>query len=73
MSLYIDDLLEEGAADLAANECMRLIEADVSLWERWVFAFLRKACLDKIARLLPLDNPRLPNSVYQVEAYWRLW
>ena len=51
---------------LAASECKRLIGCDAVLWERWTYAFAARKCLHFISPYLPCNNPRLPNTVYEV-------
>jgi hypothetical protein len=51
---------------LAARECQRLIGDDVVLWERWVYAFAKRRCLHHISPFIPIKDPRLSNTVYEV-------
>ena len=51
---------------LAARECQRLIGDDVVLWERWVYAFAKRRCLHHISPFIPVKDPRLTNTVYEV-------
>lgn len=53
-------------AALAAKECRRLIGNDVVLWERWVYAFTKRRHLHHISPFIPVKDPRLPNTVYEV-------
>ena len=66
MTLYIEDLLDNGNADLAAEECNALIGKDTILWERWILAFIVRKQLSSIAPYIPTRSPRLPSSVYEV-------
>ena len=51
---------------LAARECSRLIGNDAVLWERWVYAFAKRRHLHHISPFIPVKDPRLPNTVYEV-------
>jgi hypothetical protein len=66
---YINSLFNDDNAELAAKECTRLIQNDsdsAALWESWIFEFANRKRLSCIAPYVPVDNPRLPNSVYEV-------
>jgi hypothetical protein len=66
---YINSLLHEDQAELAARECQRLIENDsesVSTWEQWINEFANRKRLTYIAPYVPVDSPRLSNSMYEV-------
>lgn len=66
---YINSLFNDDNAELAAKECARLIQNDsdsAALWESWIFEFANRKRLSCIAPYVPIDNPRLPNSVYEV-------
>jgi hypothetical protein len=66
---YINSLLQEDQAELAARECQRLIENDtdnISTWELWINEFASRKRLTYIAPYVPVDNPRLSNSMYEV-------
>lgn len=66
MTLYIDDLLDKGRPELAAEECHALIGKDAVLWERWILAFVARFQLPAILPYVPINSPRLPSSVYEV-------
>ena len=51
---------------LAARESHRLIGNDAVLWERWVYAFAKRRHLHHISPYIPVKDPRLPNTVYEV-------
>ena len=51
---------------LAARESHRLIGNDAVLWERWVYAFAKRRHLHYISPFIPVKDPRLPNTVYEV-------
>ena len=53
-------------ATLAAFECRRLLGDDSVLWERWIYTFAKKRCLQNISPVIPVRNPRLPITVYEV-------
>ena len=54
-------------ATLAAIECKRLLGDDSVLWERWIYTFAKKRCLQNISPVIPVRNPRLPATVYEVQ------
>lgn len=66
---YLNSLFHKDQAELAAKECARLIQNasdGAALWESWIFEFANRKRLSCIAPYVPIDNPRLPNSVYEV-------
>ena len=66
MTIYLDDLLDKGRADIAAEECKALIGKDAILWERWILAFVARKQTQFIVPCIPISLPRLPSSVYEV-------
>jgi hypothetical protein len=66
MTLYIDDLLDSAQIEEAAKECTRLIANDAVLLERSIYVFAKRRCLHVISSMIPIERPRLPNSVYEV-------
>eukprot|EP01035_Chromulina_nebulosa_P019588 gene19588-25491_t len=67
ISLYIEDLLDDkNNSELAASECARLIGIDVNLWERWIYAFIKRHKLDFLIRYVPIQSPRLNPSIYEL-------
>lgn len=66
---YINSLLHDDKVELAAKECQRLIENDgesISIWEHWINEFVSRKRLTYIAPYVPLENPRLSNSTYEL-------
>jgi len=66
---YVNSLFNEDKAELAAEECHRLIGGDAdgaALWESWIFEFANRKRLSCIAPYVPVETPRLSNSVYKV-------
>jgi vacuolar protein sorting-associated protein 41 len=66
---YVNSLLHEDQAELAAKECQRLIENDIEnipIWEHWINEFASRKRLTYIAPYVPVENPRLSNSIYEV-------
>lgn len=54
------------AYEYATLECIRLIGKDPILWERWIYAFIKKQLLVHILPYIPVDDPLLPKEVYEV-------
>lgn len=63
---YLKDLMAKGEFKLAAEECPRLLEGDPTAWERWIYGFARMRRLPAVVPFVPIKDPRLPASVYEV-------
>eukprot|EP01029_Cantina_marsupialis_P012725 TRINITY_DN2807_c0_g1_i1.p1 TRINITY_DN2807_c0_g1~~TRINITY_DN2807_c0_g1_i1.p1 ORF type:complete len:1012 (-),score=272.84 TRINITY_DN2807_c0_g1_i1:103-3138(-) len=67
--LYIGHLLKEGRCNDAANACVKLLPTEVEVWERWVLKFYEdhgKSGREAIFPVIPIGNPRLSQSTYQL-------
>jgi vacuolar protein sorting-associated protein 41 len=65
MTLYLEDLLDKGRADIAAEECHVLIGKDAINWERWIYHFITRKQVAEIVKYIPTSSPRLPPQVYE--------
>lgn len=58
--------MSRGEFDKAAAECPRLLDGDSMAWERWIYGFARRRHLSAVVPFVPITEPRLPPSVYEV-------
>lgn len=58
--------MSRGEFGVAAEECPRLLDGDPTAWERWIYGFARRRRLSAVVPFVPIREPRLPASVYEV-------
>eukprot|EP01111_Echinosteliopsis_oligospora_P016112 TRINITY_DN6578_c0_g1_i1.p1 TRINITY_DN6578_c0_g1~~TRINITY_DN6578_c0_g1_i1.p1 ORF type:complete len:893 (+),score=224.14 TRINITY_DN6578_c0_g1_i1:30-2708(+) len=63
---YIDHLLETGKVNEAAALCSKILKSDGKLWEKWIFRFHKIKQLKAISPYIPVGNPRLSDTVYEM-------
>ena len=59
-------LFDSGNLDQAALQCEELLGNDSKAWERWVYLFAQRAELPLLAPRLPVADPTLAPSVYDL-------
>ncbi|KAI9281912.1 hypothetical protein BY458DRAFT_468772 [Sporodiniella umbellata] len=69
---YLHWLIKEKQFDQAAHECKTILEHDKSLWEDWVFRFVELGELKAIAPYIPIKDPQLSSTVYEIALVWFL-
>ncbi|KAI9184101.1 Vacuolar protein sorting-associated protein 41 [Blastocladiella emersonii ATCC 22665] len=62
----LGSLLEGGEAEHAASLCPLVLAKSAELWERWTFVFAEQDELDALLPYVPLANPVLDHTVYEV-------
>ncbi|KAI8897190.1 hypothetical protein BC833DRAFT_527326 [Globomyces pollinis-pini] len=62
----IKSLLDTKKYESAAELCPKILGKDVKLWEKWIYQFAEARELKKIYPYIPINNPRLPNSLYEL-------
>jgi hypothetical protein len=65
LSVYLNHLLEKGTFLETAQECARLIQFDTPLWSIWIERFIQFHQLPTLCPFIPLEKPRLDNSIYE--------
>jgi hypothetical protein len=65
-SRYLDHLLLERQYAQAAALCPKLLHGSAPAWERWVFHFAHLRQLPCLAPYIPISNPQLRDTVYEV-------
>ncbi|PIA54894.1 hypothetical protein AQUCO_00901062v1 [Aquilegia coerulea] len=65
-SRYLDHLILERKYAEAASLCPKLLRGSASAWERWVFHFAHLRQLPVLVPFIPIDNPRLRDTAYEV-------
>ena len=63
---YLNDLVQSGDFGLAARQCQKLLKQDTVLWERWVHVFNMHEELAIIAPFIPVKEPQLRPTVYEM-------
>lgn len=63
---YLTHLLDSGEVHKAADLCGKFIGQDARLWERWIYRFAKLNQLKAIAPHIPIKNPQLTETVYEV-------
>lgn len=65
-SRYLDHLIVERKYAEAASLCPKLLRGSASAWERWVFHFAHLRQLPVLVPYIPIENPRLRDTAYEV-------
>ncbi|KAK8934221.1 hypothetical protein KSP39_PZI014871 [Platanthera zijinensis] len=65
-SRYLDYLIVERKYADAACLCPKVLRGSASAWERWVFHFAHLRQLPILVPYMPIDNPRLSDTAYEV-------
>lgn len=68
LSLYIEDLIDNGQPQEAAAECARLLGPEETLWVSWIEKFESRKLLSWLFMYIPTSLPRLQNDIYEVIA-----
>jgi hypothetical protein len=50
----------------AAELCPKILKRDAILWEKWVFRFAELGHLKAVVDYIPIANPTLKNTVYEM-------
>lgn len=66
---YLEQLLAREDYARAAAECPRLLGVEATLWERWIYNFASRGKLAALAPFIPLQNPRLSQTTYEMVLY----
>ncbi|XP_051220094.1 vacuolar protein sorting-associated protein 41 homolog isoform X1 [Lolium perenne] len=65
-SRYLDHLIIERKYAEAAQLCPKILRGSPSAWERWVFHFAHLRQLSVLIPYIPIDNPQLSDTAYEV-------
>ncbi|KAI8920586.1 hypothetical protein BC831DRAFT_515430 [Entophlyctis helioformis] len=63
---YIAKLMAEEKYNEAAASCPKLLRTNADLWEHWVHKFAEADKLNAITAFVPLEEPQLSKSVYEL-------
>lgn len=69
---YLNWLMLEKRFDEAGQECPSILKNDQSLWEDWIFKFIELGELKAIAPYIPIKDPQLSSTVYEIALVWFL-
>ncbi|KAI8332834.1 hypothetical protein BC941DRAFT_462763 [Chlamydoabsidia padenii] len=69
---YLNWLIKEKEFTLAAKECRNVLGKNRSLWEDWVFRFTEMGELEAIAPYIPIKDPQLGSTLYEIVLAWYL-
>eukprot|EP00191_Tetraselmis_sp_GSL018_P024055 CAMPEP_0177627530 /NCGR_PEP_ID=MMETSP0419_2-20121207/31253_1 /TAXON_ID=582737 /ORGANISM="Tetraselmis sp., Strain GSL018" /LENGTH=661 /DNA_ID=CAMNT_0019128691 /DNA_START=219 /DNA_END=2200 /DNA_ORIENTATION=- len=63
---YLEHLFNTSQFERAASLCPRLLQGNAAAWERWVYMFARARQLPALAPHIPVEEPRLRSTAYEV-------
>ncbi|KAJ3031748.1 Vacuolar protein sorting-associated protein 41 [Rhizophlyctis rosea] len=63
---YMGTLMESGQYEEAAKTCPKVLRSDAQLWEHWIYSFVEAKQLSIIRPYIPVDNPKLSSTVYEL-------
>jgi len=63
---YLNYLISHAKVDVAASNCQRILKNDPQLWEKWIFVFAKIRQLKAISTYIPIHNPTLSDTVYEI-------
>ncbi|KAG0246211.1 hypothetical protein B0O80DRAFT_409983 [Mortierella sp. GBAus27b] len=63
---YLGWLLEQEEYDKAAAQSPSILGPDAELWERWIYAFAEARQLKAIAGYIPVKEPTLSDTIYEL-------
>ncbi|KAI8139914.1 hypothetical protein BJV82DRAFT_625472 [Fennellomyces sp. T-0311] len=69
---YLNWLVEHRHYEEAAKECPGVLGNDRTLWEDWVFRFTELGELKAIAPYIPVKDPQLSSTLYEIVLAWFL-
>ncbi|KAI7904801.1 uncharacterized protein BX663DRAFT_503574 [Cokeromyces recurvatus] len=69
---YLNWLMNEKRYDEAAKVCSSILKNDQTLWEDWVFKFTELGELKAITPYIPIKDPQLSSTVYEIVLAWFL-
>ncbi|RCH84632.1 Vacuolar protein sorting-associated protein 41, partial [Rhizopus stolonifer] len=69
---YLNWLVNEKRFDEAAKECDGILKNDKTLWEDWIFKFTELGELKAITPYIPIKDPQLSSTVYEIALAWFL-
>ncbi|KAI9486141.1 MAG: hypothetical protein EXX96DRAFT_471553 [Benjaminiella poitrasii] len=67
---YLNWLMAEKKYEEAAQECSGILKNDKLLWEDWVFKFTELGELKAITPYIPIKDPQLSSTVYEIVLAW---
>lgn len=63
---YLTHLVENNKVDKAAALCPQILGVSEKLWEKWIFVFAKLRQLKAISPYIPIANPQLSPTVYEM-------
>ncbi|KAI9491298.1 hypothetical protein BDB00DRAFT_767376 [Zychaea mexicana] len=69
---YLNWLVEHKQYEDAAKECPGVLGNDRTMWEDWVFRFTELGELKAIAPYIPVKDPQLSSTLYEIVLAWFL-
>ncbi|CEG73009.1 hypothetical protein RMATCC62417_08475 [Rhizopus microsporus] len=69
---YLNWLISENKYQEAGQECSSILGHDKAKWEDWVFKFVELGELKAIAPYIPVKDPQLSSTVYEIALAWFL-
>lgn len=69
---YLNWLMTEKKFEEAAKNCPDILKNDKTLWEDWVFKFVELGELKAMTPYIPIKDPQLSSTVYEIALAWFL-
>lgn len=69
---YLKWLMSEKKFEEAAKNCPDILKDDKTLWEDWVFKFVELGELKAMTPYIPIKDPQLSSTVYEIALAWFL-
>ncbi|KAI7847520.1 hypothetical protein BDC45DRAFT_525781 [Circinella umbellata] len=69
---YLNWLVEHKDYEDAAKNCSGVLGNDRTMWEDWVFRFVELGELKAIAPYIPVKDPQLSSTLYEIVLAWFL-
>ncbi|KAM0751555.1 vacuolar protein sorting-associated protein 41 [Meredithblackwellia eburnea MCA 4105] len=63
---FLEHLVAESKFEKAAASCPKILGINAKLWEGWVYLFAEKGKLQIIIPYIPINNPQLSRTVYEM-------
>ncbi|KAJ3321851.1 Vacuolar protein sorting-associated protein 41 [Boothiomyces sp. JEL0866] len=63
---YLKSLIDSNDFEKAASVCSKVLGTNSQLWENWVYQFAEARQLKSIYKVLPVANPQLSSTVYEL-------
>lgn len=63
---FLQNLVSNRQFDKAGALCPRVLGSNGAQWENWIYYFAKEKQLEAISKYIPISNPQLPGTVYEM-------